>query len=32
MPFFLGFFWVGFTPRKRSWHDAIAGTMVVREQ
>jgi uncharacterized RDD family membrane protein YckC len=32
IPFFLGFFWVGFTSRKRSWHDAIAGTMVVREQ
>ena len=31
-PFFLGFFWVGFTSRKRSWHDAISGTMVVREQ
>lgn len=32
IPFFLGFFWVGFSSRKRSWHDAIAGTMVVREQ
>jgi len=32
IPFFLGFFWVGFTSKKRSWHDAIAGTMVVREQ
>ena len=32
IPFCLGFFWVGFTPKKRSWHDAIAGTMVVREQ
>jgi len=32
IPFFLGFFWVGFTSSKRSWHDAIAGTMVVREE
>ncbi|MBI5966388.1 MAG: RDD family protein [Deltaproteobacteria bacterium] len=32
IPFFLGFFWVGFTASKRSWHDAIAGTMVVREE
>ena len=32
LPFFLGFFWVGFTSSKRSWHDAIAGTMVVREE
>jgi uncharacterized RDD family membrane protein YckC len=32
IPFFLGFFWVGFTSKKCSWHDVIAGTMVVREQ
>jgi len=32
LPFFLGFFWVGFTSSKRSWHDEIAGTMVVREE
>jgi len=31
-PFFLGFFWVGFTRSKRSLHDGITGTMVVREQ
>jgi len=31
IPFFLGFIWVGFTSSKRSWHDLIAGTMVVRE-
>jgi uncharacterized RDD family membrane protein YckC len=31
IPFFLGFFWTGFTPSKRSWHDFIAGTIVVRE-
>lgn len=31
-PFFLGFFWVGLTSSKRSWHDLLADTMVVREQ
>ncbi|MDI6753477.1 MAG: RDD family protein [Thermodesulfobacteriota bacterium] len=32
LPIFLGFFWVGFTRSKRSLHDRIVGTMVVREQ
>jgi uncharacterized RDD family membrane protein YckC len=32
VPFFLGFFWVGLTSGKRSWHDRISGTMVTREQ
>ncbi|MBM4333100.1 MAG: hypothetical protein FJ117_18100 [Deltaproteobacteria bacterium] len=32
LPIFLGFFWVGFTRSKRSLHDRVAGTMVVREQ
>jgi uncharacterized RDD family membrane protein YckC len=31
VPLFLGFLWVGFTSGKRSWHDLIAGTMVIRE-
>ena len=31
IPLFLGFLWVGFTSSKRSWHDLIAGTMVIRE-
>jgi uncharacterized RDD family membrane protein YckC len=31
IPFSLGFLWVGFTSSKRSWHDLIAGTMVIRE-
>ena len=31
-PFFLGFYWAGFTSKKLAWHDRIAGTMVVREQ
>jgi uncharacterized RDD family membrane protein YckC len=31
-PVFLGFIWAGFTSGKRSWHDLISGTIVVREQ
>jgi uncharacterized RDD family membrane protein YckC len=27
---FLGFFWAGWTRRKQSWHDRIAGTVVIR--
>src|SRR5262249_44130140 len=27
---FLGFFWAGWSREKRSWHDIIAGTMIVR--
>lgn len=27
---FLGFFWAGWDPEKQSWHDKIAGTLVVR--
>jgi uncharacterized RDD family membrane protein YckC len=26
----IGFFWAGWSSEKRSWHDLIAGTMVVR--
>lgn len=26
----LGFFWVGWTREKQSWHDKIAGTVIVR--
>lgn len=26
----LGFFWAGWSPRKQSWHDIIAGTFVVK--
>jgi len=29
LPFFLGFFWIGFNRRKQGWHDKIAGTLVV---
>jgi uncharacterized RDD family membrane protein YckC len=32
IPLFLGFLWVGLTSSKRSWHDALADTIVVREQ
>ncbi|HEY3863617.1 MAG TPA: RDD family protein [Verrucomicrobiae bacterium] len=27
---FLGFFWIGWDAEKQSWHDKIAGTVVVR--
>lgn len=27
----LGFIWVAFNPRKRGWHDLIAGTVVVKK-
>jgi uncharacterized RDD family membrane protein YckC len=30
LPFFLGFIWVAFDPRKQGWHDKLAGTVVVR--
>lgn len=30
LPFFLGFFWIGFDPRKQGWHDKLAGTVVIR--
>jgi uncharacterized RDD family membrane protein YckC len=30
VPFFLGFFWAAWDPEKQSWHDKIAGTVVVR--
>lgn len=26
----LGYFWVGWDPRKQSWHDKIAGTLVIK--
>jgi uncharacterized RDD family membrane protein YckC len=31
-PLFLGFFWVGLTSGKRSWHDELTDTMVIRER
>ncbi|CAN5151581.1 RDD family protein [soil metagenome] len=30
LPFFLGFFWIGFDARKQGWHDKLAGTVVIR--
>jgi uncharacterized RDD family membrane protein YckC len=30
IPLFLGFIWAAFDPRKQSWHDKIAGTVVIR--
>jgi len=32
IPFFLGFLWTGFSSDKRSWHDTLTDTIVVREQ
>lgn len=26
----LGFFWIGFDPRRQGWHDKMAGTVVIR--
>jgi uncharacterized RDD family membrane protein YckC len=30
MVFFLGFFWAGWDKEKQSWHDKIAGTVVIQ--
>lgn len=30
LPLFLGFFWTGWTSERQSWHDKIAGTVIVR--
>ncbi len=30
LPLLLGFFWVGWTAERQSWHDKIAGTVIVR--
>jgi hypothetical protein len=30
LPCFLGFFWVLWGPRKRTWHDIVADSLVVR--
>ncbi len=30
LPLFIGFFWAGWSPEKESWHDKIAGTVIVR--
>lgn len=32
IPLGLGYFWVGFDPRKQGWHDKLAGTVVVRKK
>ena len=31
IPLFLGFFWAGWDADRQSWHDKIAGTVIVRE-
>jgi uncharacterized RDD family membrane protein YckC len=30
LPLFLGFFWMLWEPRKRTWHDIVANSLVVR--
>ena len=30
IPFFLGFIWAGFDERKQSFHDKLAGTVVIK--
>lgn len=30
LPLFIGFFWAGWSPDKQSWHDKIAGTLIVK--
>lgn len=30
LPLFLGFFWAGWSAERRSWHDLIAGTLIVK--
>jgi uncharacterized RDD family membrane protein YckC len=31
LPCFLGFFWMLWEPRKRTWHDIVAASLVVRD-
>jgi uncharacterized RDD family membrane protein YckC len=30
IPFFLGFFWMIFDKKKQTWHDKLAGTVVIK--
>ena len=30
IPFFLGYLWMLWDPRKRTWHDIVADSLVVR--
>lgn len=30
LPFCLGFLWIGFSKKKRGWHDRLAGTIVLQ--
>jgi uncharacterized RDD family membrane protein YckC len=30
LPLFIGLIWVAFDKKKQSWHDKLAGTVVVR--
>jgi len=31
LPLGMGLLWVAFDPRKRGWHDLVAGTVVIRD-
>ncbi len=31
LPLGLGFFWIGWDPRKQGWHDKLAGTVVIKK-
>jgi uncharacterized RDD family membrane protein YckC len=30
LPFFLGYLWMLWEPRKRTWHDIVADSLVVQ--
>ena len=30
IPLFMGFLWIAFDKRKQSWHDKLAGTLVIK--
>ncbi|MEK6734314.1 MAG: RDD family protein [Pseudomonadota bacterium] len=30
LPFFLGYLWIVFDPKKQGWHDKLAGTLVIK--
>jgi len=32
IPFGLGYFWIAFDQKKQSWHDKLAGTVVIRNR
>ena len=32
IPFGLGYFWIAIDQKKQSWHDKLAGTVVIRSR